>query len=268
MGQISHQEKFVAPQPTNPLKEAIFRLCEKEPYAASPSIGIEYSDENEIWTAIRNTVDETVLPRDLILYVDGIAVLRFSVSHRHLNSVQTISTGHAPIKTTPCSARGFADRVRKACAMGQAYVLETAGRGLAPAEPRTGCSGQDLMDALNANGSLGASDDPLDNLKSIAEAIIVTNADGEEVEASGPEAMLQTLRCISATQMKTRRAALPHQLTPEKNSRPSCLLLPFQHDMKIAATEIGSARVFFVAADVLVSSASFCAMFHPHHSAH
>lgn len=119
------------------------------------------------------------------------------------------------------------------------------------------------MAAFHADGTQCASDDPSDSLKSMAEAIIFIDAAGEEMDASGPEDLLHTLRRMSAAQNRTTKGARAHQLAPDQSRRPSCILLPYQYDTKIASAEVRNVRALFVVTDVLVSSPSFRAIFQP-----
>lgn len=263
MNHVSQHEHPLAPQPDSPLKQAIIRLCEEGRHYGSSDEEHACSSETEIWIAIQNAIEETVLPRELTLYVDGTAVLQLTIARRHLNSVRSLSNLGRSSVDTAISTADFAHCIRKTCQFAQSYRLVTKSHGTLPSEPPTGCSGQQLMDALTCGLERRQSEDPLGALKSMARAIIVVDAEGNEQDAAGSEDLLQTLRRVSACQGKTKRNPQAQHLKPDRFPHRSCLLVPFRPDQKIVAAEIANVHALLIASDKQVSSSSFRALFEP-----
>ncbi|GHF56976.1 hypothetical protein GCM10017056_30520 [Seohaeicola zhoushanensis] len=228
------------------LAHVIERLVEESP-ALARTRRARAADGDSMLVMLLREIDETVLPRRIVLVVDGREVAQMAVSNRRLSGLQIVGER----KGTPGSEPGDPTSAARVYAHRLQALFDRPGRmrlrvdrKMPPADPDgLSCSARNLAACigLSLTPSAGTGDlrDFLRGIETLMLAwMTVAGKTGEE-HHRGPEALIAGLRAFREVEQKSSMASI-------RAARPRCLLLPLPDGRTVLRATVGSDQVLAV----------------------
>lgn len=243
MGQVAPQAQGSSTARRSPLGQAIERLC-NGPLKQNRRPRGPQLDDVSIWRDLEARIEETILPRELTINVDGIASARLFVSRRRLRAIHVLAPVEGHLNPSPATVAEFAQVIDQICSKGRIFTLHTTGKGEQFRDLGPGCTSQQLLQARQCVTLTSDIANQLNVMISISDATLICDVAGQEQLSLGAENLLEPLRRVKASEDDIRTA---HHKPMEngRNTRPTCLVLPFKDEIRILSATVDAQRAFF-----------------------
>lgn len=228
------------------LAHVIERFAEESP-ALARTRRARAGDGESLMVMLLREIDETVLPRRIVLVADGAEVAQMAVSNRRVSALRIVGERPTTARLEPgdpeAAARLFAHRLQS--------LIERSGRMQLRVDRNVGstdtdglsCSARNLAACIGLSlGPYAATGDIRDFLRGIESFVLawmlLVSRTGEE-HFRGPDDLVAGLRAFRTLEQKTALATIRAAL-------PGCLMLPLPDQRLLLKATAGMDQVLAV----------------------
>lgn len=224
------------------LTHVIERLAEESPAMARTRRG-RAGDGESLLVMLLREIDETVLPRRIVLMSGTQEVAQMAVSNRRLTALRI--EGETPVggaePSDPASAaRHFAQRLQALLDRRKQLAMRVDRRPLPGNTDGLSCSARNIAACIGLSlrpaGGTGEARDVLRAIEGMTLAWLCVGGKSGEDRHRGPEDLVAGLRAFRAVDQKAAMASIRAQ-------RPACLLLPLPDGRALLRATAGGEQV-------------------------
>ncbi|MFC4667477.1 hypothetical protein ACFO5X_02820 [Seohaeicola nanhaiensis] len=221
------------------LAHVIERFAEESP-ALARTRRARAGDGESLMVMLLREIDETVLPRRIVLIADGVEVAQMAVSNRRVSGLKIVGERPTTARLEPgdpeSAARLYAHRLQTLFERSGRMQLRVD-RNIGPIESDSlSCSARNLAACIGLSlGPCGGSGDIRDFLRGIESFalawMLLVSRTGEE-HHRGPDDLVAGLRAFRTLEQKAALASI-------RASLPGCLMLPLPDQRLLLKATVG-----------------------------
>lgn len=234
----------------DPLRQALERLA-SEDAGALRSTEAKAAGFTELIDQIAREVDETVLPRNLVLLDGDEELAMLTISNRRLVAVRSAKDHGAKNPSDAAdaaeAAKEFLEKIHAISEEAGPIRLRLKGRVEGFSVNEMSCSASDLMAAAREHAQKSRLDVFLADVRKQAEAWVFRPVVGADVKQDGPDELCEALATLERE--FDQITANQGEALRRTSMKPNCTFIPYTQDRRFCVAVDGESALFAVVAE-------------------